>query len=377
MAFIQYISRIQFDFGALSLLQQELQGLGVKNPLIVTDPGVVASGVLDRVKHALKDLPFELFTQAPRHPDLASIQNALTLYRERACDGLIAVGGGAPIDLTKGIALLATHDGELESYSAHHGGSARIGANVAPMLAIPTTAGTGSEIGRGAGIALVTGGEKAVLLSVNLIPKVAIYDPELTLSLPPAVTAGTAIDALSHCLEPFLSPAVNPPVDAIALDGIGRLYRFAETAVREGSNRSARWEVMMGALEGGMCFWKGLGPAHALSIPLDTYDLHHGTLVGVLLPYSVRFQAEACGAKYEQLRTAFGGVDPVEALQDLNRRLGLPGSLAELAQVPRSAFAKIGQQAADSVFNRNAARIGTADDYVAMLEKSFGATAHG
>lgn len=377
MAFIQYICRIQFDFGALSLLRQELQGMGVKKPLVVTDPGVVASGILDRVQHALGDQPHALFAQAPRHPDLPAVLRALALYRESACDGLIAVGGGASIDLTKGIALLATHGDALESYSAHHGGSARIGANVAPMLAIPTTAGTGSEIGRGAGIALAPGGEKAVLLSVNLIPKVAIYDPELTLTLPPAVTAGTAIDALSHCLEPFLSPVINPPVDAIALDGIGRLYRFAEAAVRDGANRNARWEVMMGAMEGGMCFWKGLGPAHALSIPLDTYDLHHGTLVGVLLAHSVQFQAEACGAKYEKLRTAFGGMDPVEALRDLNRRLGLPGSLSEMAQIPRTAFAQIGQQAADSVFNRNAARIGTPDDYVAMLEKSFGAAAHG
>lgn len=376
MAFIQYINRIQFDFGALRLLGQELQGLGVGKPLLVTDAGVVASGILDQVVQALGTQPFALFAQAPRHPDLPSIRSALALYRECGCDGLVAVGGGAPIDLAKGIALLATHDGALESYGAHHGGSARIGAHVAPVLAVPTTAGTGSEIGRGAGIALVPGGEKTVLLSVHLIPKVAIYDPELTLSLPPAVTAGTAIDALSHCLEPFLSPAVNPPVDAIALDGIGRLHRFAETAVREGSNRQARWEVMMGALEGGMCFWKGLGPAHALSIPLDTYDLHHGTLVGVLLPHSVRFQAEACGAKYDQLRQVLAGRDPVAALQDLNRRLGLPGALSELARVPPGDFERIGQQAAASVFNRNAARIGTPGDYVAMLTEAFGGPAH-
>lgn len=376
MAFIQYINRIQFDFGALKLLQPELQGLGVRRPLVVTDAGVVASGILDRVVQALNGHPHEVFARAPRHPDLPSINAALELYRASGCDGLIAVGGGAAIDLAKGIALLATHEGEIGSFGAHHGGSARIGPHVAPMIAIPTTAGTGSEIGRGAGIALTPGGEKAVLLSVNLIPKVAIYDPELTLSLPPAVTAGTAIDALSHCLEPFLSPAVNPPVDAIALDGIARLYRFAEIAVRKGANRQARWEVMMGALEGGMCFWKGLGPAHALSIPLDTYDLHHGTLVGVLLPASVRFQAASVGPKYEQLRHVFGGIDPVQALQDLNRRLGLPGSLGELAPVPRADFARIADQAAASVFNRNAARTGTADDYLAMLEEGFGA-AHG
>jgi len=372
MAFIQYISRIQFDFGALKLLRSELQGLGVQRPLVVTDAGVAASGILDRVAHALGDLPHAVYARAPRHPDLPSILEALALYRSAGCDGLVAVGGGAPIDLTKGIALLATHDGELDSFSAHHGGSARIGPHVAPMLAIPTTAGTGSEVGRGAGIAHVPGGEKAVLLSVHLIPKVALYDPELTLSLPPAVTAGTAIDALSHCLEPFLSPAINPPVDAIALDGIARLHRFAEVAVHDGADRQARWEVMMGALEGGMCFWKGLGPAHALSIPLDTYDLHHGTLVGVLLPASLRFQAESVGRKYEQLRQVFGGIDPVQALEELNARLGLPRSLAELAAVPRGDFARIAEQAAASVFNRNAARIGTAGDYLAMLEEGFG-----
>jgi len=127
----------------------------------------------------------------------------------------------------------------------------------------------------------------------------------------------------------------------------------------------------MGAMEGGMCFWKGLGPAHALSIPLDTYDLHHGTLVGVLLPASMRFQAEAAGPKYEQLRAAFGGKDPAQALQDLNARVGLPRSLSAMAAVPAADFQAIATQAAASVFNRNAARTGSVDDYLTMLHDAF------
>jgi 4-hydroxybutyrate dehydrogenase len=372
LAFIQYIGRIQFDFGALSLLPAELQRLGVTRPLIVTDPGVAACGILARVQAALVPAfpSHEVYDRAPRHPDQPSVRDALELYRARGCDGLVAVGGGAAIDLAKGVALLATHPGTLADYAAHDGGSERIRPGVAPLVAVPTTAGTGSEVGRGAGIAVEPGGEKLVLLSVNLVPPAAIYDPELTLSLPPQVTAGTAVDALSHCIEPFLSRAVNPPVDAIALDGVRRLCRHMARAVRDGSDRQARWDMMMGAMEGGMCFWKGLGPAHALSIPLDTYDLHHGTLVGMLLPASVRMQKDAAPQKYEQLCEALGG-DAVTVLQDLNRAIGLPAALSQITAIPRAEFGRIAAQAAASVFNRNAAREGSPADYLAMLEEAW------
>lgn len=369
VSFIQYISRIQFGYGAIGTLPSELGLLGASRPLLMADRGVAAAGLLGRVEAALQDGPAAQFLDCPRHPTEAAARAALALYRAEECDAIVALGGGAVIDLAKAVALLQTHDEPLASYSSEQGGSTRIRPDVAPVVAIPTTAGTGSEIGRGAGVALGDGGIKAVFLSVNLVPKVAICDPELTLSLPAGMTAGAGIDALGHCLEPWLSPAINPPVDAIALDGIRRLAGSLVTAVQSPTDRDARWNTMMGALEGGMCFWKGLGAAHALSIPLDAYDLHHGTLVGMLLPHAVRFARPVAAAKLAPLDAIFGA--PTEdALADLNRRIGLPTSLHSLG-VPHDALPEIAAAAAASVFNRTTIRPGQAQDYLDMLQAVY------
>ncbi len=366
VAFMQYIGRIQFGFGALDTLVGELSLLKVRRPLVMTDAGVVAAGILERVTAALgTDLAPACYASSPREPSENAVLEALDLYREHRCDGIVAVGGGAVIDLAKGVALLATHQGPLARYSTAQGGSAGITAAVAPVVSIPTTAGTGSEIGRGAGIATDDGRAKSIFLSVNLVPKVAICDPELTLSLPAAATAGSGIDALGHCLEAYLSPAVNPPVDAIALDGIARILRHLELAVKEPGHRDARWNMMMGAIEGGMCFWKGLGAAHALSIPLDAYGLHHGTLIGMLLPATLRFARPAAASRLAALDALAG--EPIEAaLQSLAGRIGLPREL-DPAIVPRSALPSIAEQAAASVFNTTSARRGSAQDYLAIL----------
>ncbi|MFM9887499.1 MAG: iron-containing alcohol dehydrogenase [Burkholderiales bacterium] len=370
MALIQHIARIQFDFGALATLPGELDWLGVHRPLLVTDPGIAACGILDRVIATIAARHPVVFAEAPRHPALPAVEHALLLYRSGTCDGIVALGGGAAIDLAKAVALLATHPAPLGQYSVEQGGSHRITARVAPLVSIPTTAGTGSEIGRGAGVALEEHGVKHTFISVHLVPRSAICDPELTLSLPPAMTAGTGIDALSHCLEGYLSPAVNPPVDAIALDAIERIARHLDTAVTHGSDREARWQLLMGALEGGMCMWKGLGPAHALSIPLDTLDLHHGTLVGVVLPHAVRFVAPAVPAKIARLARALGATDAADGLAELNRRIGLPAGLAAMG-VTEAVLPRIAAEAAVSFFNASSARKGTTEDYLALLRAAM------
>lgn len=370
VSFMQYIGRIQFGFGALAELGNELGLLGIKRPLLMTDAGVVAAGILDKVAAALRpDQEPSTFANCPREPTEAAALEALSVYRKRRCDGIVAIGGGAVIDLAKAAALMCTHPGPIGQYAASKGGSAKITANVAPVVSVPTTAGTGSEIARGAGIALGDAGIKAIFLSVNLVPKAAICDPELTLTLPAGMTAGSGIDGLGHCLEAYLSPAVNPPVDAIALDGIRRIARNLDIAVREPGNRDARWNTMMGAVEGGMCFWKGLGAAHALSIPLDTYGLHHGTLIGMLLPEAVRFARPAAAERFEALDEIFG--EPTEdGLASLNQRIGLPTSLAALG-VPHGALDSIAAEAAASVFNTTAPRRGTQGDYLAMLKAVY------
>ncbi len=336
MALINYLTKIQFDHGAVRLLKEELEALGVNSPMIVTDKGVHGAGLLEPVLSSIvQDPEPTIFDETPGNPTEEVLEAALALYGERGCDGLIGVGGGSSIDLAKGVALMATHEPPLERYAAILGGVERISSDVAPVIAIPTTAGTGSEVGRAALLTL-RDGRKLAFVAPNMIPRVAICDPDLTLGLPRGLTAATGMDALTHCIETFLSPRVNPPADAIALDGINRVMRFIQRAVGDGTDGEARWNMMMASLQGGMTFQKGLGAVHAMSHPLGGLSepvLHHGTLNAVILPAVLRFNANHVGDKYDRLRDAMGltaGADVAEAIEALNRRIGMPANLREM-----------------------------------------------
>lgn len=374
MAFIQYIGRIQFDDGARGLLPNELARLKLRRPLIISDRGLEACGVLTAaLEHLDGTINMPQFLEVPSNPTEAAAQAALAVYRHGDCDGIIAVGGGSPIDCAKAVALLATHDGPLESFLARSAGESRITDAVAPIIAIPTTAGTGSEIGRGAGITLDSG-EKEVFLSPNLVPRVAICDPELTHGLPAWLTAATGIDAFSHAFEAYLSPAVNPPADAIALDAIRRLWEWLPRAVSDGTNREARWNVMMGALEAAMTTWKGLGLSHALSMPFDDLGLHHGTVVGVLLPHTVGFLRTVVPAERMTAVSAALGSTPESLSADLiafTGRLSLPNGLQALG-VDRSKLVDFSVLAAASAFNGSAPGDATAADYTQMALEAMG-----
>jgi 4-hydroxybutyrate dehydrogenase len=222
MALIAYLTRVQFETGALALLPEELAGLGVRRPLLMSDRGVVEAGIVDRAL-ALIGRGTPIFDATPSNPTEAAALAALDLYRERGCDGVIALGGGSPIDLAKAVALLATHEESLGDYTIQDGGPGRIG-EIAPVLALPTTAGTGAEVGRAA-LLTVADGRKVACVSPRLIPRTVICDPELTYSLPACLTAATGMDALSHGIESFLSPRINPPAEAIAIDCVGRAAR--------------------------------------------------------------------------------------------------------------------------------------------------------
>ncbi|MEQ1771803.1 MAG: iron-containing alcohol dehydrogenase, partial [Devosia sp.] len=279
MARITYLTTIDIGAGVLATLKDAVAELGLKRPLLVADKGVMAVGLGERAQALLPD-GSPVFAETPPNPTESAVKAALAVYRAEGCDGVVALGGGSPIDLAKGVALLATHEGALEQYAVIYGGLARITAKVAPIIAIPTTAGTGAEVGRAALLTL-DDGRKLGIISPYLIPKRAICDPELTLGLPPMLTAATGLDALSHCIETFCSPRDNPVAEAIALDGAGRIWRSLERAVAQGSDIAARGEMMMGALMGGLSFQKGLGAVHSLSHALGglkDVSLHHGTL---------------------------------------------------------------------------------------------------
>ena len=234
MSRILYLTTIEFAPGALATLPEALGELGIGRPLLISDLGIAAAGLLDRAAGFLP-AGTPRFLDVPPNPTEAAVDAALAVYRGGNCDGVVAIGGGSPIDLAKGVALLATHPGPLETYAAIYGGMPKIGASVAPVVAIPTTAGTGAEVGRAALLTLADG-RKLGFISPHLIPKRAICDPELTLGLPPGLTAATGLDALSHCIETFLSPRFNPPAEAIALDGAGRIWRNIERAASSGSD---------------------------------------------------------------------------------------------------------------------------------------------
>lgn len=382
MAFINYVTQIQFDFGAVKLLPQECERVGIRHPLVVSDAGVRAAGVLDRALAALGGLPHVVFDQTPSNPTEAAVRAAAALYREHGCDGLIAVGGGSSIDLAKGVAIMATHEGPLKTYATIEGGSPRIGERVAPLLAVPTTAGTGSEVARGA-IVIVDDGRKLGFHSWHLVPKTAILDPELTLGLPPLLTAATGMDAIAHCMETFMAPAVNPPADGIALDGLERGWAHIEAATRDGANRTARWHMMSASMQGAMAFQKGLGCVHSLSHSLGGVNpkLHHGTLNAMFLPAVVKFNAPAASIVEERrlarMAHAMGmtscdaaGTEIAEAIRAMNARLGLPTGLRAMGVSPDLFERVIDGAMADHCHKTNP-RIATREDYREMLEASM------
>lgn len=377
MAQITYLTKIQFDFGALALLPGELANVQIMRPLIVADKGVVAAGLVERVRATLPaEMSVSVYDGTPENPTEAAVLDALKMFREQGCDGLIGLGGGSPLDLAKAVRLLATHPGPLAQYAAIEGGVARISPSLAPMIAIPTTAGTGSEVGRGALITLADG-RKLGLVSPYLIPDVAICDPELTLGLPRGVTAGTGMDAIAHCVETFCSPLVNPPAEAIALDGLMRASRHIERVCADGSDRQARWEMMMAAMEGAMAFQKGLGAVHAMSHPLGSLQsprLHHGTLNAVVLPAVLRFNHAELTDKLPRLATAMGlkpGADVADAIQDLNARLGLPPGLKAMGVTP-DILPAMAEAAVKDHCNGTNPRKAVVADYMGLLQAAMG-----
>jgi 4-hydroxybutyrate dehydrogenase len=379
MALINYITRIQFEFGAISLLRPECERVGIRRPLIVTDRGVKAAGIIDTALDALAHAStVAIYDGTPPNPNEAAVREAVGAYMKGGCDGIVAVGGGSSIDLAKGVAVCATHDGPLQSFALIEGGADRITSRTAPVIAVPTTAGTGSEVGRGA-ILILDDGRKVGVISPLVVPKVAICDPALTLGLPPALTAATGMDAIAHCIETFLSPAFNPPADGIALDGLRRAWRHIELATRQPGDHDARLNMMSASMQGALAFQKGLGCVHSLSHSQGGVDprLHHGTLNAIFLPAVVAFNQAAASVreedKLDRLAKAMGlagGAEVGPSVRAMTERLGLPTGLAQLG-VTRAMFPDIVRGAQNDHRHQTNHLVESDTYYEAMLEASM------
>ena len=378
MSLINYVTRVQFGYGEIATLKAELAFAGISRPVIVTDKGVRALGMLERIEAVAGITPAAIFDETPGNPNEAAAVKATAVFREAGGDGIIAIGGGSALDLAKAVAVMAAHEGPLKTYAVIEGGMEKITSRTFPTIAIPTTAGTGSEVGRAA-IIILEDGRKVGLLSPFLVPKAAIVDPELTLSLPPMLTAATGMDAISHCIETYLAPSFNPPADGIALEGLRRGWANIRLAVEEPANRDARTNMAIVATMGAMAFQKGLGCVHSLSHSLGGINpkLHHGTLNAIFMPPVLAFNQSASTSvaegKYARLADAMGlaaNADIGAAIEEMTRSIGLPARLSELG-VTADMFDRVVNGALADHSHRTNPREASAEDYHTMLQAAL------
>jgi alcohol dehydrogenase class IV len=378
MGLINYVTRVQFGFGELATLKDELALAGIHRPFVVTDKGVRALGIIDKMKQAMGKEPVGIYDETPGNPNEAAVRAATGLFKQTEADGIVAVGGGSALDLAKAVAILAAHGGALKTYALIEGGLDKITPETFPTIAIPTTSGTGSEVGRAA-IVILDDGRKVGLLSPYLIPKAAIVDPDLTMSLPPMLTAATGMDAISHCIETYLAPSFNPPADGIALEGLRRSWASIRQATENPNDQQARANMAIAATMGAMAFQKGLGCVHSLSHALGGINpkLHHGTLNAVFMPAVVRFNRAAPTSiaenKYDHLANAMGlaSSDDIEtAITKMTAEIGLPTSLSQMG-VSRDVFDHVITGALADHSHKTNPIDASAADYAAMLDASY------
>lgn len=333
-----YPTRIIFGQGVLADLADELKALGASRPLLVTDGGLAKTEIPERTMAVLRagGLQPVLFSDISPNPVDGQVDAGAEVFKSHDADSLVALGGGSPMDAAKAIQIRINHHEPMEVYDDLLGGDAKITGALPPLVAIPTTAGTGSEVSRSAVITVAAADRKVVLFAPGLMPCVALCDPELTYGLPPRITAETGMDALSHSLEAYVSKGYHPMADAIALKSIRMIVEHLPTAVERGNDELARQEMLMASTMGAVAFQKGLGVVHSLAHPLSTVsDLGHGLANAILLPHSVRFNAEAIGDRIGALAHALGakemnGEGAASALDALLGRVGLPKTLTEV-----------------------------------------------
>ena len=380
LAYWSFPTRIVFGSGAARQTGSEAKRLGAKRALLVTDRGVVNAGLLAPIEASLAEagISFATFADVEPNPVEKNVHDGVRAYREAGTDLIVAVGGGSPLDVGKIIRLKAragAHERPLVDYDDATGGDAFVTANVPPMLALPTTAGTGSEVGRSGVVTLDANHRKTVIFSPHLMANAALLDPELTKSMPAKTTAATGFDALTHCLEAYVSLGDHPMADAIALGGVGLVARWLRRAVAEPSNLEARGGMMKAAMMGAVAFQKGLGACHSLAHPLSNLcGLHHGLANALCLPAVVEWNGGSAAERLSDVARALGGEPSPKglaaALRQLRADLGLPESLSA-SGVKREQLSALADGAIEDACHRLNPRPCTRADLLKLYELSL------
>jgi len=335
---------IYFGVGAVYELPRYLRSVGIKKPLLVTDPGMVKTDVFPKVVGILNDsgTEFGLFAEVNPNPLDSDIQKAVDVYTADGCDGLIGLGGGSALDAAKMVQVIAAHGGKVNDYDISTGGNQNIKGPLPAMIAIPTTSGTGSEVGSCSVITSVELGRKFLVCSVLLIPSIALLDPELTVGMPAALTAGTGMDAFTHCIEALSVKDFHPMCDAIALKGIEFVAKYLEMAVKEPGNIEARGHMQLAAMMGAVAFQKDLGAAHSLSHSLSAVShVPHGLANAICLVPVMKFNKKSCLEEYAKVAACFGvntfnlsleeaAESAIGAVTDLKKSIGIPEKLSDV-----------------------------------------------
>jgi alcohol dehydrogenase class IV len=324
---------IHFGAGARKLAGPHLLEQGLKRPLIVTDRALAALPLLAEFRSHLAGLDVAVFDGVVGNPTAAQVMAGAAAFKAHQADCVIGLGGGAALDVAKVVALMAVHEGDVIDYVWDQPGCKPIVNELPYFIALPTTSGTGSEVGRSSVVAENESHVKRAVFSPRLLAKAVFADPELTLALPPAITAATGMDALTHNIESYLSPAWHPLCDGIALEGLRIGARALATAVREPGNLQARADMMMSSMMGAIAFQKDLGSVHACAHALGAVnDLHHGLANALMIDTVLAWNLEAVPARFDELAHAAGlaggGAAVVPWLKALKREVGITGGLA-------------------------------------------------
>ncbi len=334
-----YPTRIEYGPGAMKDFTAIVKEGEYKKGLLVTDDGIEKVGAAQKLRDYFNEQGIEVvtFSGVKSNPTDDNVYDGAKVYKENGCEFIVALGGGSPIDAGKTIKVMATHDGPLEKYDDMKGGDKYIRNNMPPFYAIPTTAGTGSEVGRSSVITVKSTNKKTIIFSPYMMPDIAVLDPEITLSLPPKLTAATGVDAFVHNLEAYIMDVFHPMADGMAKEALGRCYKNLPIAVENGSDMAARGEMLMASAMGAIAFQKGLGLNHAIAHALGVYyDMHHGLANAVVMLEVMRYNLsdEKVKEKYASLGSIIDCENTAESvIETLEKWLDSLGMLKSLSSL--------------------------------------------